>query len=112
MCLSKYVHLKDVGEHNVLYNALTTKSFFVTKEQNKSLKEGKDLSQIFSENEYNLLSLKGFLQDDNEVSSKEIIQANGHNEPDIFAMYLILTEACNMDCKYCSQSSFRTRKRL
>lgn len=112
MYLSKYVHVKDVGEHTVLYNVLTTKSFFITEEQNNSLKEGRDLEQIFSEDEYNLLSSKGFLQDDNEVSVRDIIQANGQNEPDVFAMYLILTEECNMNCKYCSQSSFRTRKRL
>ena len=51
MYLSKYVHVKDVGEHTVLYNALTTKSFFITEEQNNSLKEGRDLEQIFSEDE-------------------------------------------------------------
>jgi len=112
MYLSKYVHVTYVGEHTVLYNALTTKSIFITEEQNNLLKEGKDLKQIFSEDEYNLLSSKGFLQDDNEASARDIIQANGQNEPDIFAMYLILTEECNMNCKYCSQSSFRTRKRL
>ena len=47
-----------------------------------------------------------------QITIGDIIQANGQNEPDIFAMYLILTEECNMNCKYCSQSSFRTRKRL
>ena len=112
MTLSRYVHIIDVGQHIVLYNALTTKCFFITGDQKNALKEGEKQNEVFSEVEYDLLSSKGFFQDENEISINEIIRSNGQDEPDVFAMYLILTEACNMNCKYCSQSSFRTRNRL
>ena len=110
---TKYIHLFETENRTVLYNALTTKCFFLTDIQKEKINEGVLPANIFSEDEYSLLSSKGFFEDENAVVVDTVIKNNNQLEPDVFAMYLILTESCNMNCKYCSQSSsFRKREKL
>ncbi|MBR0191594.1 MAG: radical SAM protein [Thermoguttaceae bacterium] len=112
MQFSSFVHTIETPHSVSLYHSLTTKVFFITPEQAESLRQKNDLERVFSEDEMQRLSRKGFLNDTNQISIADLIQKNGQETPDIFALYLILTEKCNMDCLYCSQSAFRTRDRM
>ena len=84
----------------------------ISKQQYEGIVSGKPPKNVFSEDQINILSKKGFIRNVYEFDLNECIKKNNQSDPDIFAMYLILTEQCNMDCQYCSQSSFRTRKRM
>lgn len=112
MQLSSFVHLIEAHNLACLYHNLTTKVFFIASGQAQKLKQNEALENVFTENELQLLSCKGFLNDENQIRVSELIQKNRQEYPDIFALYLILTEKCNMDCLYCSQSAFRTRDRM
>ena len=107
---SKYVHTIKTQSGKSLYNALTTKLFILSETQFREIKNDKPLQSIFNSQQCALLSQKGFLRGDNEADLTEIVKFNRQEKPDLFALYLILTEECNMNCLYCSQSSFRTRK--
>lgn len=106
------IHLLSVGGRNVLYHAITTKAFLLTDAQRNAWQEGRPLQEVFSEEEHALLDQKGFLPGPNEFDLSACIAKNHQERPDVFALYLILTEQCNMNCAYCSQSSFRTRSRM
>lgn len=108
---SQFVHLLQVSGRPLLYHAITTKVFFITSRQYEFLNENYNLQRVFSDRELSLLSAKGFLKDANEFNIQDMLDRNHQDKPDVFALYLILTEECNMQCMYCSQASFRTRPR-
>lgn len=112
MNLSDYVHVLSIGTNKVLYNALTTKVFLITDDQYDGLLFRKKYDTCFSPDELRRLSECGFFCDENGINIQSIIEANGHDSPSIFALYLILTEECNMQCRYCSQSAYRIRPAL
>lgn len=112
MRLSKYVHSIENNGYYILYNAATTKIILQTKNQYFSLLEGIDLDIVFKPEQIELLSHTGCLHDENEFDLKQCINNNGHDKVDVFALYLILTEQCNMNCLYCSQSAYRIRNRM
>ena len=109
--LSQFVYLLKSGDKPLLYHVITTKVFFITNKQYEFLKRNYDLQNVFSDQELSLLSTRGFLRDTNEFSIQDMLDLNHQDKPDVFALYLILTEECNMQCMYCSQASFRTRAR-
>ena len=112
--LSKYGHVYQINDHYVLYHSITTKVFFISKTQATCLKNNGDINEIFSASEIRLLLEKRVFvnpnEDVNEVNINNLVALNHHQRPDVFALYLILTEECNMDCYYCSQSAYRTEK--
>jgi uncharacterized protein len=110
--LSNYSHLIQLNGRYMLYNALTTKLILLKKDQFESLEFDKSLESSFTVDEIKLLSEKGFLNDNNILSVNRLIEDNQQQTPKLFALYLILTEHCNMNCTYCSQSAYRTRPRL
>lgn len=110
MRLSKYVHALHIDNGFMLYNAITTKVIFISAEQFERLRQ--EPRAVFSDSQLGILSEKGFLSDENEFSADNLLYSNNQEKPDVFALYLILTEECNMQCTYCSQSSFRTRERM
>lgn len=110
MTLSKYVHALHIDKGFMLYNAITTKVIFISAEQFERLRQEPGVA--FSDRQLRILSEKGFLSDENEFSVDHLLYSNNQGKPDVFALYLILTEECNMQCTYCSQSSFRTRERM
>lgn len=112
MKLSRYVHLINVNEKFALYNTLTTKLIQISKEQYKKLNEGQSIDVVFEEEQKELLIKKGFSAESENSLIKDIVKKNNQENPDVFAVYLILTEECNMNCEYCSQSAFRIRKRM
>ena len=112
MKLSKYVHIINNSGYHILYNAATTKMILLTKEQYGALASGIDLEAVFNFDQLRFLSRVGCLNDENEFDLKQCIINNKHGAVDIFAIYLILTEQCNMNCSYCSQSAYRTRERM
>lgn len=110
MTLSKYIHALHIGNGFMLYHAITAKVIFISEEQFEGLRNGSNT--VFSDSQLEILSKKGFLSDENEFSTDHLLHSNHQSQPDVFALYLILTEECNMQCTYCSQSSFRTRERM
>lgn len=105
--LSKYAHIFKVGNHNVFYHALTTKVFFISDLQAEKLKN-KKIDDSFSDNEINLLKTKRLIVNPdegiNEINVDEIVKYNYQEKPDVFVLYLLLTERCNMNCLYCSHA--------
>lgn len=105
--LSKYTHVFNIGNYNILYHALTTKVFFISELQAQELNCG-HIDAAFSENEMNLLKAKKLIinleEGENEIDVEGLIHANKQEKPDIFIMYLLLSERCNMNCLYCSHS--------
>ena len=112
MKLSKYVHALENSGYHILYNSATTKIILVTQEQYAALVDGVALAEVFSPAQLQLFSHIGYLHDEHEFDLKQCIINNKQESVDIFAIYLILTEQCNMNCSYCSQSAYRTRGRL
>lgn len=112
MELSKYVHLINSNGKFALYNALTTKLIQISKDQYEKLNEGQSVDKIFDEEQKHLLVKKGFSSENEDMLINNIIKGNKQELPDVFAVYLILTEECNMHCEYCSQSAFRIRQRM
>lgn len=110
MTLSKYIHALHIDKGFMLYNAVTTKVIFISAEQFEKL--GQEPGVVFSDSQLRILSEKGFLSDENEFSTDNLLKSNNQEKPDVFALYLILTEECNMQCTYCSQSLFRTREKM
>lgn len=105
--LSKYTHLYDIGDSHVLYHALTTKVFLVSDFQAQKLKSG-EIDAAFSNSEINLLKIKKVIIDsetgEKEISIDEMVQENRQENPDLFVLYLLLSERCNMNCLYCSHA--------
>lgn len=113
--ISRYAHVFRLGNHNILYHAITTKVFFITEMQADFILNDKNISEAFSQNEIEKLKSKGIVintdEGIDEISVHDIIKRNRHDKPDVFALYLILTENCNMNCRYCSEEAHRTRKK-
>lgn len=105
--LSKYVHMYRIENYNLLYHALTTKVFLISNSQAEMLKNN-EISIAFSENEIELLKKKGLIinreEGINEINIEQIIKENNQENPDLFTLYLLLSERCNMNCVYCSHT--------
>ena len=105
--LSKYAHLYSIEGYHVLYHALTTKVFLISDLQAKELKS-KGVDVAFSDREINLLKTKKLIinakEDVKEICIDEIVKENHQENPDVFILYLILSERCNMNCLYCSHA--------
>ena len=112
MKLSKYVHLISSSEKFALYNALTTKLIQIDEDQYKQLQNNQGLNVVFNKEQFEILKNKGFFDEDENLLINNIVKKNKQELPDVFALYLILTEECNMNCEYCSQSAFRIRQRM
>ncbi len=107
--LSKYVHIYSIDGYHVLYHAVTTKVFLISDLQAQQLKrEGLELDTAFSNSEINQLKTKKMIinleEGVEEISIDEIVKENHQEEPDIFILYLLLSERCNMNCLYCSHT--------
>lgn len=109
---SNFVHVLSDSDRFLVYNALTTKIIQLNQEQNRKIQLGIPLNEIFNENELSILSKKGFIDDEEQLTVDTLVNENHQTRPEVFALYLILTERCNMNCVYCSQSAYRTRPRL
>lgn len=105
--LSKYTHIYSMGEYHILYHAITTKVFLISNLQVQKLTT-MGVDAAFSDYEINLLKSKKMVinleNGENEISINEIIKKNNHEKPDVFILYLLLSERCNMNCLYCSHS--------
>lgn len=105
--LSEYVHTYKIGDYNILYHAMTTKVFLISDLQAKSLKN-KGVDTTFNDFEINQLKAKKMIvnleEGVKELSIDEIVEENHQENPDIFILYLLLSERCNMNCLYCSHA--------
>ena len=88
--LSKYVRVFDFGEHLCLLNGLSLDKVFIKADADNQ--ETKDVLQ-----KYNLLK-------DFDVKAEKFVSGcQSKFDPSFRQLYLVVTEACNFDCKYCRQ---------
>ena len=95
--MSKFAHVFDLGEHVALWHSLRMKPVFLSHEAYDKLLQGKCDKKL----ELELLDKKIFLSYEHE--DEEVLQRFRTNspKPDINLAYFILSERCNLACKYC-----------
>ena len=95
--LSRFVHDLDLGEHIAVWHSLRLRPVFLTKQAYHNLQEG-----LCEEADYDELKRCRIIttseHEDDEVLAK--IQSM-HPGPGISLGYFILSERCNLACKYC-----------
>lgn len=94
--VSRFVHTFDLGKHVALWHSLRMKPIFLEKDVYKQLKEGICSNEL----EQELLSKKVFTSCENE-DEQMIARLRKHApQPDVNLAYFILSEHCNLACKY------------
>ncbi len=105
---SRFVHTFNVDEHVALWHSLRMKPVFISREVYSDLLKGKcndDLIKDLTEKKI-LISYKG---EDDEILSWLRSQAP---QPAIGLCYFILSERCNLACKYCFLGNNSSRREL
>ena len=95
--LSKFVHVFDLGEHVALWHSLRMKPVFLSHETYDRLLQGECDKNLEPE----LLRKRILLSHESE--DEEVLQRFRENspKPDVNLAYFILSERCNLACKYC-----------
>ena len=83
---SKFVHVLSDSDRFLVYNALTTKIIQLNQEQNHKILLGIPLNEIFNENELSILSKKGFLDDEEQLTVDALLNENHQIGPEVFAL--------------------------
>lgn len=101
MKLSKYVTRYNLGEYTAFYHSLRMKPVFLTSEETKLLDEWINKNNELKLSQEVLNALKEYLilveTDDGII---EWVQEHA-DKPYTCLAYFILTEQCNLACKYC-----------
>lgn len=94
--MSEFVHVFDLGDHIALWHSLRMKPVFIEKACYDDLLENKLNSAIEKE----LIEKKILLR---ENEDQEILNRLRRNipTPDVGLAYFILSENCNLACRYC-----------
>lgn len=95
--LSRFAHAFDLGQHVALWHSLRMKPVFLEREVYDRLQEGEckeELERELTEKKI-LLSCEG---EDEQVIARLRERAP---RPDVNLAYFILSEHCNLACKYC-----------
>ena len=95
--LSRFAHVFDLGEHVALWHSLRMKPVFIERGLYELLQNGECSEEL----ERELIDKKIFLSYEGE--DEQIISRLRHNapQPDVNLAYFILSEHCNLACKYC-----------
>ena len=95
--LSRFAHAFDLGEHVVLWHSLRMKPVFLERGIYEQLQEGKCDAELEAElvDKKILISYDG---EDEQVIAR--LRERAH-QPDVNLAYFILSEHCNLACKYC-----------
>lgn len=95
--ISKFSHILDLGNHIAIWHSLKLKPVFLEKETYKNLLHG-----ICDDYVYKELKLNKIIVSNNEEDSnvKKLIRQKAP-KPSISLCYFILSEGCNLACKYC-----------
>jgi uncharacterized protein len=104
--LSRFAHVYDKGEtHYALFHSIKLSTIFLGQQSASligRLKEGVDI-EVLSPAEKDLvanLSSLGYVGESN-ADKTELERVKTSLEPRLTLMYLILTDRCNLQCKYC-----------
>ena len=104
--ISSFVTVYDNDQdHLALYHSIKLLPVFVEKSQSnfiKSLQCGVD-ENLLTQEEKNIVDdlIKiGFIANQS-VEECDLLEIRQHLKPDLSVMYLILTDKCNLKCKYC-----------
>ena len=95
--LSRFAHVFDLGEHVALWHSLRMKPVFIERGLYELLQNGECSKEL----ERELIDKKIFLSYEGE--DEQIISRLRQNapQPDVNLAYFILSEHCNLACKYC-----------
>ena len=95
--LSRFAHVFDLGEHVALWHSLRMKPVFIERGLYELLQNGECSEEL----ERELIDKKIFLSYEGE--DEQIISWLRQNapQPDVNLAYFILSEHCNLACKYC-----------
>lgn len=95
--LSRFAHSFDLGEHVALWHSLRMKPVFVERGLFELLQKGECSEEL----EHELTEKKIFLSYEGE--DEQIIERLRDHapNPDVNLAYFILSENCNLACKYC-----------
>jgi len=94
---SKFVHSFDLGDHVVLWHSLRMKPVFLNHSTYEEFLQGKCDTEL--ENE--LIEKKIVLAYENEDVDVLDRLRNHVPQPDVSLSYFILSENCNLACRYC-----------
>ena len=95
--LSRFAHAFDLGEHVVLWHSLRMKPVFLERGLYEQLQEGKCDAELEAE----LVDKKILLSYDGEDEQVIARLRERAPQPDVNLAYFILSEHCNLACKYC-----------
>jgi uncharacterized protein len=121
MVLSRFAHVFDLGDdHIALYHSLRMKPVYLTKTEHKALSEFLESSKIKSLSDFPAslahiaaeLSECKILTKDIDTDDKVITYFRSIlPKPAISGCYFILSEQCNLACKYCFLGNADPEKR-
>ena len=95
--ISRFAHAFDLGEHVALWHSLRMKPVFLEHGLYNQLQNGECSEEL----ERELIDKKIFLSCENE-DDQVIARLREHApKPDVNLAYFILSEHCNLACKYC-----------
>lgn len=101
MKFSFYTHKFDLGNHVAYYNSLRMKPVYLTKSESEILEQDLIKGNIVNLDEKIVLSLlkyKIVIRDDINIKT-EVLKYMPR--PYVSIAYFVLTEQCNLACKYC-----------
>ena len=106
--ISQFVHAFNLGEHVALWHSLRMQPVFVTQKDYADLLAGNCEDEIMQEltNKKIILSHDGEDEDVLSWVRKQVPQ------PSISLCYFILSERCNLACKYCFLGNNSERRKL
>lgn len=107
--LSRFTHSLDLGDHIALWHSLRLRPVFITHEMYEDLISGKDIPvELFNELRCCCVAVENDTEDD-EVFG--LIRSKVP-KPGISLGYFILSERCNLSCKYCFVGENSARREL
>ncbi|MEI6144217.1 MAG: radical SAM protein [Candidatus Berkelbacteria bacterium] len=101
---SRFLHTYAIPSGVVLYHALRVKSALVEVEQHQKEAVWQDpglLLEMLDENSINQLKTEGYFVEKDE--DQQLLEKARKEASDVYihTMYLILSEGCNLACRYC-----------
>lgn len=106
MIYSRYTHKFDLGDVVALYNSLRLKPVYLNKSTfllvDKFISDSLDIEPEEIKSEIDELIKQKIIVKNSDVDEKIInFVRSGIRKPEISVCYFILTEQCNLACKYC-----------
>jgi len=98
---SRFMHIMDVGsEYKAIYHALNMETVFVEDKLAKKISTG-SLQNIPVQNLENLKTRGLLIEDETEDTKSYKTVKDKLNSLPLTVLYLLVTDKCNFDCRYC-----------